>query len=94
MTPTETAESVKRLRELDAQKTRSESHFHDFETTVYNDAMQTINALVQLVGEMSEVLGDVWYSEFGESETCLEGGWIKPVLTKAKPIAELAKEEK
>lgn len=41
-----------------------------------------LKAAEDLLAEMAEALENVWYSEFGNSETCLEGGWIKEALTK------------
>lgn len=87
MTPEELAESVKRLREL----------YHPAFSHAVDDFMQTINALVDLVVEMSEALGSCKYTKVmwqnGKNETF----WFdfyktERAQTKSAPIATLAKE--
>lgn len=95
MTPEELAENVKRLREINALKQRSEQpisetfkpinqaraelDYHNICHDSMPQAIQTINALVQLVGEMHERL---LHYEFKTDTT----------PAKSAPIAQLAKE--
>lgn len=82
MKPEELAESVRRLRE---------------DANGPTEAIQTINALVDLVGEMGEALGSCKYTKVtwqnGENETF----WFdfyktERAQTKSAPIAALVKE--
>lgn len=69
----ELAESVKRLRELNAFSALLET-----QSEYWKDAMQTINTLVALVGEMND---DLKWCDF-----------VSKAMEKSAPIAALAKE--
>lgn len=122
MTPEQIAENVKRLREHQSLRELrgaywagdiGASHFHSWKenaASLYPQAIQTINALVQLVGEMqshakecADSLGAEIENTYGiyknrngseyryyrEMRPVLD---LQETLTKAAPIAELAKE--
>lgn len=87
MTPEELAESVKRLRDIYACHNGADPH----------ELMWAVNALVDLVVEMSEALGSCKYTKVmwqnGKNETF----WFdfyktERAQTKSAPIATLAKE--
>lgn len=73
MTPEELKESVERFTKAGG--------ITPINAKAIGDAIQTINALVQLVGEMSDVLG-----AYGQPDDYLN---VQEILTKAAPIAEL-----
>lgn len=79
MTPQEIADSVKRLRGIDELYRNAPSMFLKarvvLRATSYPEAMRTINALVELVGEMNDRI--LRYEAMG--------------MLKAAPIAALAK---
>ncbi len=47
--------------------------------------------LLAVVEKLCDVLSDVWYSEFSNSETCMEGAWIKEALSLAQPYIKKEK---
>lgn len=89
MTPTEIAESVKRLRDIYACHGGADPH----------ELMAVVEALVQLVGEMEGELAKVnRLIEYQDGDIILKGSathdGIVETLIKAAPIAALAKEAK
>ena len=103
------ADSVKRLREIgkplegsvilsNVFRTTAKKQLPDF-YSAYPEAMQTINALVELVGDLIYELNSVKrLIEYGDGDVILAGSArhknISEIVTKAQPIEALAKGEK
>lgn len=86
MTPQELAESVKRLRDRSVLAVK-----HSYPDRFPIEAIQTINALVQLVGEMEPYLWHKYHCDFTNSFTKDCNCDFHELNTKSAPIAALAK---